>query len=67
MEKALLLLEPKELSERNKRLKRALDMGLKRTVLAEHAQVQARQDVYKPYLALDFVRNERLERESYRA
>mmetsp|Transcript_64915 Transcript_64915/g.153430 ORF Transcript_64915/g.153430 Transcript_64915/m.153430 type:complete len:114 (+) Transcript_64915:58-399(+) len=62
---ALLRLTPQELSDRNKRLKRALDITLKRTYLHPDLQAEAAKVVWEPYLELHQVARERLEKESY--
>mmetsp|Transcript_47159 Transcript_47159/g.125351 ORF Transcript_47159/g.125351 Transcript_47159/m.125351 type:complete len:99 (-) Transcript_47159:197-493(-) len=57
---ALDRLTPEELSERNRRLKRAMDIGMKHSELSHEAQEQIKP--WEGYLQLDRVRKERLER-----
>jgi hypothetical protein len=49
-------LSPEELSERNKRMKRAIDLSLKHTYLAHDVQ-KAEGTPYRSYLELDEVRH----------
>lgn len=65
VKQALAQLSPEELEMRNKRLKRALDLGLKQTYLAEELQEQ--EDVWNPYLSsrVEALKQKRLERQTY--
>ena len=49
-------LSPEELSERNKRMKRAIDLSLKHTYLARDVQ-KAEGTPYRSYLEIDEVRH----------
>ncbi|EKX32468.1 hypothetical protein GUITHDRAFT_156324 [Guillardia theta CCMP2712] len=57
---AILRLSPEEISNRNKRLKRALDISLKHAELSKEAQASVQPFV--GYLPLQRARDERLER-----
>eukprot|EP00285_Hemiselmis_virescens_P016031 CAMPEP_0173380508 /NCGR_PEP_ID=MMETSP1356-20130122/3187_1 /TAXON_ID=77927 ORGANISM="Hemiselmis virescens, Strain PCC157" /NCGR_SAMPLE_ID=MMETSP1356 /ASSEMBLY_ACC=CAM_ASM_000847 /LENGTH=104 /DNA_ID=CAMNT_0014334131 /DNA_START=35 /DNA_END=349 /DNA_ORIENTATION=+ len=61
---ALSRLSPEELSNRNKRLKRAADLSVKHSELSPEAQ--AKIDVWRKYLPLERAQEERLERASYK-
>jgi len=57
---ALSRLSPEELSNRNKRLKRAMDLSLKHSELNKEAQASV--EPFAGYLPLERAREERLER-----
>lgn len=62
---ALSKLPDLEMELRNKRLKRALDLSVKQTFLAEHLQKDV--DVWNPYLTkrIEVIQAKRLERQTY--
>lgn len=62
---ALSQLSPEEIEMRNKRLKRALDLDVKKTYLPEH--LQEKEDVWNPYIRdrLAVIKEKRLERQIY--
>lgn len=62
---ALKKLPPDEIEMRNKRLKRAIDLDIKKTYLPE--DLQAEQDVWNPYLRerVSALKEKRLERQTY--
>lgn len=62
---ALSKLPPEEIEMRNKRLKRAIDLDVKKTYLPEH--LQEKEDVWNPYLRsrVDSLKQKRLEQQTY--
>lgn len=62
---ALSKLSPLEAELRNKRLKRAIDLDIKKTYLSE--DVQAKEDIWNPYLSdrVEKLKQQRLERQTY--
>eukprot|EP00171_Calliarthron_tuberculosum_P010358 IDg10358t1 len=62
---ALSKLTPLEIELRNKRLKRAFDLDIKKTYLSE--DVQEKEDVWNPYLRsrVDMLKAARLEKQTY--
>ncbi|KAI0562228.1 cytochrome c reductase subunit 7(VI) [Gracilaria domingensis] len=60
---AISKLPPHELEMRNKRLKRAIDLDVKKTYLPEHIQEQ--EDVWNPYLRkrIEALKQKRVERQ----
>lgn len=62
---ALSKLTPEEVEMRNKRLKRAIDLDVKKTYLPE--DLQAKEDVWNPYLRdrVKMLKEKRLERQIY--
>lgn len=62
---ALSKLPPEEIELRNKRLKRAMDLDLKKTYLS--AELQEKEDVWNPYLRtrVEALKQKQLERQTY--
>lgn len=62
---ALKQLSPLEMELRNKRLKRAIDLDIKKTYLSE--DVQAQEDIWNPYLSsrVEKLKQKALERQTY--
>lgn len=65
VKKAISQLSPLEVELRNKRLKRAIDLDVKKTYLP--TDVQEKEDVWSPYLRnrVDKLKEGRLERQTY--
>jgi ubiquinol-cytochrome c reductase subunit 7 len=65
VQRAISQLSPLESELRNKRLKRAFDLDVKKTYLP--ADLQAKEDVWNPYLRkrVDALKRDRLERQTY--
>lgn len=65
VQKALKQLSPHEVEMRNKRLKRAIDLDIKKTYLSE--DVQAQEDIWNPYLSsrVEKLKQKTLERQTY--
>lgn len=63
VKQAIASLPPQELEMRNKRLKRAIDLDLKKTYLPQHLQDQ--QDIWNPYLStrVKVLKQKKLERQ----
>mmetsp|Transcript_24256 Transcript_24256/g.61376 ORF Transcript_24256/g.61376 Transcript_24256/m.61376 type:complete len:103 (-) Transcript_24256:138-446(-) len=61
---AIARLSPEELSNRNKRIKRAIDLSLKHSELSKEAQESY--DPYHEYLPMERAAKERVERMSYK-
>eukprot|EP00283_Hemiselmis_rufescens_P009099 CAMPEP_0173417920 /NCGR_PEP_ID=MMETSP1357-20121228/185_1 /TAXON_ID=77926 /ORGANISM="Hemiselmis rufescens, Strain PCC563" /LENGTH=102 /DNA_ID=CAMNT_0014380307 /DNA_START=37 /DNA_END=345 /DNA_ORIENTATION=- len=64
VEVAISRLTPEELSNRNKRIKRAIDLSLKHSELSKEAQMAF--DPYQEYLPMERAAKERVERMSYK-
>lgn len=62
---ALAQLTPLEMELRNKRLKRAIDLDVKKTYLTE--DVQEKEDIWNPYLSsrVEKLKQRRFERQTY--
>lgn len=62
---AIAQLGPLEVELRNKRLKRAIDLDVKKTYLP--TEMQAKEDIWNPYLQkrVDVLKARRLERQTY--
>lgn len=62
---AIKKLPPHEMEMRNKRLKRAIDLDVKKTYLPE--DLQAKEDIWNPYLSsrVEILKEKRLERQTY--
>lgn len=65
VKQALAKLTPLEIELRNKRLKRAFDLDIKKTYLSE--DVQEKEDIWNPYLTsrIDKLKQARLEKQTY--
>lgn len=65
VKQALARLSPEEVEMRNKRLKRAIDLDVKKTFLPE--DVQAQEDIWNPYLRsrVDHLKQKTIERQTY--
>jgi ubiquinol-cytochrome c reductase subunit 7 len=65
VQQALANLTPLEAELRQKRIKRAMDLDLKKTYLPE--ELQSKEDVWNPYIRdrVKKIREERMERQTY--
>ena len=65
VQQALSQLSPLEMELRNKRLKRAIDLDVKKTYLSE--ELQEKEDVWNPYISerVKRLKEQRLERQIY--
>lgn len=65
VKEALSKLPPEEMELRNKRLKRAIDLDLKKTYLPE--ELQAKEDIWNPYLRtrIEAIKQKAVEKQIY--
>lgn len=65
VKQALSKLSPEEMEMRNKRLKRAIDLDVKKTYLPE--DLQAQEDVWNPYLTnrINALKEKKMEKQLY--
>lgn len=65
VKKAISQLSPLDVELRNKRIKRAIDLDVKKTYLP--TEIQKEEDVWNPYLRqrVDKLKEDRLERQTY--